>query len=366
MIMISRRSMILGAGGLTLAGGATYLATRGPAYEEAADPIWKPSSANGNDDLDYLVHYARLAANSHNTQPWMFSKTAGGVLISPDVSRATPVVDPDSHHLYASLGCAAENLALAASALGRNAAVDFADQSDGGVQVSFGRGSAGKDPLFDTITKRQSTRNEYDGRIVASSDLKLLEAAAQIDGSRVILVTDRLKIEQVMELILAGNTAQIENPAFRDELKSWLRFSSASAVGKADGLYAACSGNPTIPDWLGNLIFGSVFTAAGENEKCVKQVRSSAGLAIFVADENDRPHWVKAGRSYQRFALKATGLGLKHAFLNQAVEVPEQRAKLAELLGIGGKRPNLLVRFGYGQPMPRSMRRPIQDVIVST
>ncbi|MGB8818364.1 MAG: Tat pathway signal protein [Rhizobiaceae bacterium] len=357
--------MILGTGVLALAGGATYLATQGPSYEESVDAIWKTRAANGSDDLDYLVHYARLAANSHNTQPWMFRKTADGVLISPDMSRATPVVDPDSHHLFASLGCAAENLALAASAQNRSAAVDFIDQSDGGVQVSLGKGPAGKDALFDAIIQRQCTRNEYDGRIVASHDLKSLEVAAQIDGSQVILITARPSMDQILELILAGNTTQIENPAFAEELKSWLRFNSSSAVSKADGLYAACSGNPTMPSWLGNLMFGFVFTATGENEKCVKQIKSSAGLAIFVADKDDKEHWIKAGRSYQRFALQATSLGLKHAFLNQAVEVPEQRAKLAALLGIGNKRPNLLVRFGYGPSMPRSMRRPIAEVISS-
>jgi hypothetical protein len=74
---------------------------------------------------------------------------------------------------------------------------------------------------------------------------------------------------------------------------------------------------------------------------------------------------VKVGRSYQRFALQATVLGLKHAFLNQAVEVPEFRSQLATLLGIGENRPNLLVRFGYSAAMPRSMRRPLVDVMVA-
>lgn len=362
--MITRRNMVLGAGGLALAGGAAYLATQGPNYDDAANAVWENRPSSGDGDLNYLVHYARLAANSHNTQPWTFRKTAEGVLISPDMGRATPVVDPDSHHLFASLGCAAENLALAAAAQGKRAAINFVDQSDGAVQIELGSSPAGKDPLFDAIIERQCTRSDYDGRTVPAAELRLLEESARIDGCQVVLVTDKQKIDQILELIVAGNTAQIEDPAFGVELKSWLRFSATSAVNKADGLYAACSGNPTMPDWLGSLIFGFVFTAAGENEKCARQVKSSAGLAVFIADENDKAHWVKAGRSYQRFALNATSLGIKHAFLNQAVEVPEQRAKLAALLGIDGKRPNLLVRFGYGQPMPRSMRRPVRDVIL--
>jgi hypothetical protein len=83
-----------------------------------------------------------------------------------------------------------------------------------------------------------------------------------------------------------------------------------------------------------------------------------------VSDKDDKEHWVQAGRSYQRFALQATLLGLKHAFVNQAVEVPAVRTQLSGLLGLGDKRPDLIVRYGYGAPMPKSLRRPLSDVIV--
>ena len=33
-------------------------------------------------------------------------------------------------------------------------------------------------------------------------------------------------------------------------------------------------------------------------------------------------HWIEVGRACQRFALQATALGLKCAFINQPVEVP--------------------------------------------
>jgi len=67
-----------------------------------------------------LVRFATLAANSHNTQPWKFALADSSVSMLPDGDRRTPVVDPDDHHLYASLGCAAENLVVAAAARGRS------------------------------------------------------------------------------------------------------------------------------------------------------------------------------------------------------------------------------------------------------
>ncbi len=78
----------------------------GPDHAAAAAALWAPRDAG---TLAGLVHYATLAANSHNAQAWPFRPTAEGVAIRPDLSRALPVADPDHHHLYASLGCAAEN-----------------------------------------------------------------------------------------------------------------------------------------------------------------------------------------------------------------------------------------------------------------
>ena len=84
---------------------------------------------------------------------------------------------------------------------------------------------------------------------------------------------------------------------------------------------------------------------------------------VFSAKRDDPSGWVAAGRAYQRFALRATLAGLQHAFVNQAVEVPVVRHELQSLLRLGSRRANLIVRFGRGPEMPRSLRRPIEDVI---
>lgn len=362
---MNRRHLLLGGGAAAAAAGlGAYAATRGPSYDAAANAVWGRKSPQQLSQLHYLVHHATLAANSHNTQPWLFSGGDDRVAIRPDLGRATPVVDPDNHHLYASLGCAAENMSLAASTLGRTSAVDFLPGEDE-VRISLGGAGVVRDGLFDAIHDRQCTRSVYDGRAVAPEDLKTLESAARIAGCTLVLVTEKPRMEQVLALILAANAAQIADPAFVAELRHWLRFNAAEAIRHGDGLYSACSGNPTMPGLIARPVFGLVFTAEAENAKCAAQVRSSAGFAVFVSDRNDPEHWVSAGRSYQRFALAATALGLRHAFLNQPVEVERYRPEFAALLGIGDRRPDLVVRFGYANAMPRSLRRPVGDVIAN-
>jgi hypothetical protein len=124
------------------------------------------------------------------------------------------------------------------------------------------------------------------------------------------------------------------------------------------------SGNPAIPAWLGDLAFGWFFTPKGENDKYARQIRSSAGIAVFVGQTADKAHWVDVGRGYERFALQATALGIRNTFLNQPVEVPSVRPQFAAAIGLTGQRPDLVVRFGRGPPLPSSLRRPVQAVLV--
>lgn len=311
-----------------------------------------------------LVRFATLAANSHNTQAWRFNLVSGGIEIRPDLRRRLAAVDPDNHHLYASLGCAAENLAIAAAARGRAGELSFAADQDGVVRFVFGTGAPPPSDLFDAITTRQSTRGDYVGGNVGATDLQALRlAAGAVAGVDLILITDRPRIDRVRDLVVAGNTAQIADPAFMRELKAWLRFNPRQALMTGDGLFSATSGNPVLPTWLGPFAIDLVFTASAENDKCASQIASSAGIAVFTAEKDDPEHWVLAGRACQRFALQATALGMKHAFINQPVEVPSLRPDLAGLIGLPGRRPDIVMRFGYGPALPFSIRRPVEAVL---
>jgi hypothetical protein len=109
---------------------------------------------------------------------------------------------------------------------------------------------------------------------------------------------------------------------------------------------------------------GLFFTQKSENQRYARQVRNSAGIAVFVSETSDKAHWIEVGRCYERFALQATVLGLRNAHLNQAVEVGAIRPQFASSLKLGGQRPDLVVRFGRGAAMPLSMRRPVQTVLL--
>ncbi|MEA5442287.1 nitroreductase family protein [Cyanobium gracile UHCC 0281] len=332
------------------------------AYDDAVAVMRRRPSAAP--EIRDLIRYATLAANGHNTQAWLFRPDEDGITILPDVQRRTPVVDPDDHHLYVSMGCAAENLAIAAGTAGRAGAIDVHPAGDGGVRFRFGTGNGNDQSLFEAIPQRQSTRADYDGSRVEASDLRQLRAAAAIPGVDLVLVSERTQLNQLRDLILAANTVQMGDPAFVAELKRWLRFSPNTALRLGDGLFSAASGQPPLPEWLGPWLFDRAFSVKAETARYARQIASSGGIAVLAGAEADPAHWVQVGRACQRFALQATALGLTCSFLNQPVEVPEFRADLAALVGLPGRRPDIVLRFGRATPLPFSARRPLAAVLL--
>ena len=71
---------------------------------------------------------------------------------------------------------------------------------------------------------------------------------------------------------------------------------------------------------------------ADENDKVAQQVRSSAGIAVYAGQTDDKAHWVK---------------------------VAALRPPLAAALGLSGQRPDLIVRLGSSPVLPQSLRWPL-------
>jgi nitroreductase len=364
--MLDRRTVLWGGGGAVLAGtvGAyAGLKDQGSMAAYDASAAAMRALLKRMPETRELIRYATLAANSHNSQPWRFDIERRAITILPDLTRRLSAVDPDDHHLFASLGCAAENLAIAAGESGMPGTLTFDPKNAGTLSFVFGGSAVDERALFDAIPKRQSTRGLYDGRPINGSDLAALANSAAMPGVDLVLITDRPQMDRIRDLVISGNSTQMADPAFMRELKTWLRFSPRRAMEMGSGLFGPTTGNPALPEWLGRAMLGFVFDADAENDKYRRQIASSAGIAVFASQKDNPEHWVLAGRACQRFALKATAMGMKHAFINQPVEVPSLRPILAALIGMPGRRPDILMRFGYGPSLPYSARRPVEAVL---
>ncbi|MEM9163218.1 MAG: hypothetical protein AAGC54_09135 [Cyanobacteria bacterium P01_F01_bin.4] len=329
--------------------------------------------------LTTLVHFATLAPSGHNTQPWKFAIGENTIRLYPDFARRLPVVDPDDHALYISLGCALENLLIAARHYGLEADVSlFPDGADSAnpdsncIVVQLTQTITGppvektEDPRFDAIPKRQTTRCAYDGYPLPEDDLVHLTRAAEQPGIQSRVMTAPQDIERMVGFIEKGNRLQFRDTGFVKELISWIRFNHGEVVNRHDGMTAAMMGLPrvNIPRWLGQTLMKIRATPDAQAKQFAALTRRSPVLMLFIAEKNDKAHWVNLGRSFERVALTATVLDIKHAHVNMPCEVLSVRAKLRQQLGLAEEaQPLLLIRLGYSEAMPYSPRRPLQQVL---
>ena len=323
------------------------------------------NAGDASSEIKEVIRLATLAPSGHNTQPWNFSVNRNAITISPDYGRSLPVVDPDDHALFISLGCALENLVIAAGQFGYEADIKYSLEREKSekieVELKKSEGFRGSE-LFKAIPRRQATRRQFDGKPVPEKDLQALKEASSQEGVIFKIFTGETEIEPLIEFVKEGSRVQFNNKRFVDELVSWIRFSKSDAERLRDGLRSAVMGAPSIPQWMGKVIMK--FASSGnEAKKCEKAIRISSGLMLFIAENDDKISWISLGRSFERVALRATLLNIKHAHLNMPCEEIVIRQKLQKHLGLTNEQPLLLLRIGYAEAMPGSFRRPVEEVL---
>lgn len=321
-------------------------------------------------DVNQLIYYATLAPSGHNTQPWRFSAEENIVRIYPDFNRSLPVVDPDNHALYISLGCALENLVIAAKKNGLSTMVDYfpEDEMEECIRVTISRaGDIGDNDLFDAIPVRQSNRSFYNQIEISIDYVQKLSDANEHESVQIKTIDTKEKdIEPIIKLVKEANIIQFNDQQFVAELISWMRFTKREVKNRKDGLTAKVMGFPYVPKWMGRLIIKTFAKPDSEASKTEKQIRSSSHVMLFICKNDDKKSWVDTGRSFQRVVLTATSVGIAHAHLNMPCEVESVRQKLSQHLGLtNGEQPILLIRLGYAKVMPRSPRRSVDDVLIN-
>ena len=324
-----------------------------------------PCDGSDGEQLAFLVRYAVLAANSHNTQPWLFSINDGLLEARADRHRRLPVVDPDDRALTISCGAALATLEASAHHFGRAAVLDLLpDAGDPDLLARVSLDERGEPPsdstLFRSITRRSTNRVDYEDRPLPSRVIDGMTAAAEATGAWFEPIAPGPQREAAAGLIAQGDRAQWSDPAFRREISRGRR-PNRSAAG--DGMRGYAFG-------FGNLLstgmpFAMRAFDVGRAQASTDRRRASVAPALVVVGTADDSvsSWLTAGRALTRVLLVATADGVSAAFLNQPIEVSALRTRLREVLTHAGW-PQLLLRLGYApQPARPEPRRPLTDVL---
>lgn len=313
-----------------------------------------------NPDVLFLLEQAVKAPSGHNTQPWLFQIGASEVVIYPDYTRALPVVDPAHRELFVSLGCATENLCIAASHKGYRPTVSVAE--DGAIHIRLDRhGDVSPSPLFAQIALRQTNRRVYDGRRIPTADIGRLAALPVDPAIRVhFYARNTPAFGTIADLILRGNTLQMADPAFKTELRHWMRYNKRHRDALHDGLSYDVFGAPNLPRIISETVIGQSLNAESQNRSDRKRIASASHFALLTTRDDTVEQWVSLGRTLERLLLASTGLGIAHAYLNPPNELPELARTLAETLSLSHEYPTILLRMGYAKRMPYAVRLPAE------
>jgi hypothetical protein len=317
--------------------------------------------------LRALVELAILAPSSHNTQPWLFRIGDGSVEVHADRSRTTPVVDPDNRELMISCGAAVGFLRLAMRASGFEGVVEHATATGIPDLLAIVR-PGGKHPvtaedaaLIEAMTLRRTNRRAFEPRSVSDATLVHLSESVRREGAWLRVVTEQGGKHSIADLVAEGDRRQADDPAFRRELAEWIR-SNHSRAG--DGIPGYSQGIGDLASLAGPWIIRTFDWGNGRAASDRQLAEGSPALAVLGTDDDAPEAWVRAGEALARMLLLATLHGLSASFLNQPIEIPELRRRLAHTLGLAGP-PQLLLRLGYGPEVPPTPRRDLEDVLLA-
>ncbi len=313
-----------------------------------------PSQGASGEKLAFLLNYAILAPSCYNSQPWRFNASGDTIGISADKSRWLQVADADQRELYISLGCALENLLVAAEHFGYDYHVTYFPENEDSIIASINLSHSKNlslyqnSSIFRAILERHTNRMPYEDRPVSQGAIKLLQNLSSEEGIRLYLTSDPGLKSEFRELVVTADQIEYADVNYKSELGHWLGQGMMGPTG-IQALIAQM-----------DVVFLDDGVAQARDD--AELVTRTPVLGFLISEENDRETQVKAGQAFERVWLTATAMNLSVQPISQVLEIPETKAKLAELLPEGY--PQQAFRLGFAESIPKpTLRRPLDDVL---
>jgi hypothetical protein len=324
-----------------------------------------PHTGLPSDKLVFLVRYAVLAPSSHNTQPWFFKVKGDTLSLYGDKSRILKVADPEGREMTISCSAALYNLRVAAEYFGYQCDVRLLPEENGPwllARVSLITWTPPPDKdisQFKSIYTRHTNRMPFFKNDIPSDIIDILSDAARQEGAYLRIISQHER-EDVIRLIEEGDRIQEGDKAFREELAQWIYPNRSS---RRDGMPGAALGLGEFSSMIAPYFIRRVDMGDRTSARDRELVNHSPLLAVLCTEDDTCYDWLEAGQALERVLLEADANGLACSYMNQPIQVPQLRQKLAVLLQ-DCTFPQVLLRIGYSrEPRIITPRRPLKDVL---
>ena len=393
---INRRQFLRGVGAVTVLviGGGVYRAVdqgvfaagTGPAYAPWTD--WRTAPADGP---LRLVQSAILAANPHNTQPWLFRVSDNQIELFADTSRHLGTMDPYLREMHIGLGCAVENMLLTAAAMGYAVGLTLTDgelalpsatpQMEKVATLQLTAAAAQSTPLYDAIPNRHTNRYNYDRTRAVAAPL-LAEMNTLVKSEAAVQLFTYQKGSAAFQTVAAATVASTEAIIADHEMAydsfRWIDRSWQAVQQEKDGPYIDTAG---VPGYLRTIVkllppTSQAQIDAGWLSGTQAAMENTAVLGFLAVPQlYDRANNLRVGRVWQRLHLWATVNGLAMQPINQLPEVVDRDRQLGRAAATAALmdtltadptwRPTFAFRLGYplNEILP-SARRPVAEVLI--
>ncbi len=328
-------------------------------YQKAPASVLEPH-------LELILKAAIQAPSGYNSQPWKFAVTGNDITVLPDFSRSRPVVDPMNRELFFSLGAVAENIRIAASHAGYGVMARTLEEGGlvSGLRLSLIPEQGGHSRLtLRALKARRTTRTLFSGETIVASRLAELKALQPGAGIQITIVPAGKEALQYRDLYLKAHTEQLQDPGFLDEFLQWSRFGSKNAERAADGLAPDSVRVPRLRAGMGRKYVKQFITAEQQATRDIAALESASHIALISAKADDRPHWISAGETAERFQILAAQLGILSSYHNAPCQVDTTRREMDALFGLGGFSPVAILRLGYGTAASAPERRLLREFL---
>jgi hypothetical protein len=343
MAMNRRRVLKIAGATIVVAGSAlawrafdqgVFSAGSGAAYEP-----WKNWQADDSLRPLRLVRAAILASNPHNSQPWRFRVGDNAIDVFADTGRNIGAIDPFLREMTMGIGCALENLLIAAAHEGYAAEVTLLPDPDNpahAAHVTLSPGTRIASPLYEAIPLRHTNRGPYESERNVAADLLdgLAALGADLPGTRVIWFSSPDARKRVGDLIVAATEAIVADRQQSADSAKWFRANWQQLQALRDGITLDAQSLPPFLNAAAKILPPLSQESADQAWLQTTRERHVATAAAFgliaVTNARDNAMRIRGGRLWQRMHLWATTKGLAVQPLNQMSE----RADREQQLGI--------------------------------